>query len=356
MFVNRLRVGMPLQTDPTVIYGLGAAFDGNLRKRDLQADTPYNTYTRAGLPPTPIAMPGKPSLLAAVRPEATKALYFVVARRRQQPVQRNPRRAQSRGQSLPAQDSRSRCPAASSPSKASTAPASRPTSRPSPSACVRGGNEVVCTREPGGTELAEQLRDLVLHTPMDALTEALLVFAARRDHLAARDRARAGARRTVLCDRFTDATFAYQGGGRGFDRDVLAQLETWVQEGLQPDLTLWFDLDPDDRARRAPAGRARADRFEAEDLDFFERVRAGYAGAHAGRIRSASCASTPLRIAGAVRPQIDRRAGGARMVGRRRRAAAAVARRAAARSARGASVRTRCCCTVRRASASSSWR
>ena len=77
VFVNRLRVGMPLQTDPTVIYGLGTAFDGNLRKRDLLADGPYNTYLRAGLPPTPIAMPGKAALLAAVRPEATKALYFV---------------------------------------------------------------------------------------------------------------------------------------------------------------------------------------------------------------------------------------------------------------------------------------
>jgi len=77
VFVNRLRVGMPLQTDPSVIYGLGAAFDGNLRKRDLQTDTPYNTYMRPGLPPTPIAMPGKLSLLAAVRPEPTKALYFV---------------------------------------------------------------------------------------------------------------------------------------------------------------------------------------------------------------------------------------------------------------------------------------
>ncbi len=77
VFVNRLRIGMPLQTDPSVIYGLGSAFDGNLRKRDLQTDTPHNTYTRAGLPPTPIAMPGRQSLLAAVRPEPTKALYFV---------------------------------------------------------------------------------------------------------------------------------------------------------------------------------------------------------------------------------------------------------------------------------------
>ena len=77
VFINRLRIGMPLQTDPTVIYGLGAAFDGNLRKRDLQSDTPYNTYTRNGLPPTPISMPGKASLLAAVRPEPSRALYFV---------------------------------------------------------------------------------------------------------------------------------------------------------------------------------------------------------------------------------------------------------------------------------------
>ena len=77
VFINRLRVGMLLQTDPTVIYGLGEKFDGNLRRRDLQADTPWNTYTRAGLPPTPIAMPGKAALMAAVQPEATRALYFV---------------------------------------------------------------------------------------------------------------------------------------------------------------------------------------------------------------------------------------------------------------------------------------
>ena len=77
VFSNRLRIGIPLQTDPTVIYGLGLQFDGNLRKRDLQADTPYNTYTRLGLPPTPIAMPGKAALLAAVQPAPTKALYFV---------------------------------------------------------------------------------------------------------------------------------------------------------------------------------------------------------------------------------------------------------------------------------------
>ena len=77
VFSNRLRIGMPLQTDPTVIYGLGDQFDGNLRKRDLQSDTPFNTYTRRGLPPTPIAMPGWASLRAAVQPAPTPALYFV---------------------------------------------------------------------------------------------------------------------------------------------------------------------------------------------------------------------------------------------------------------------------------------
>jgi len=77
VFINRLRIGMLLQTDPTVIYGLGETFDGNLRKRDLQTDTPFNTYTRGGLPPTPIAMPGKASLLAALHPAQSRALYFV---------------------------------------------------------------------------------------------------------------------------------------------------------------------------------------------------------------------------------------------------------------------------------------
>jgi UPF0755 protein len=77
VFANRLRIGMPLQTDPTVIYGLGETFDGNLRKRDLQQDTPWNTYTRTGLPPTPIAMPGHAALRASVRPQSTRSLYFV---------------------------------------------------------------------------------------------------------------------------------------------------------------------------------------------------------------------------------------------------------------------------------------
>jgi dTMP kinase len=138
------------------------------------------------------------------------------------------------------------------------------------------GHEVVVTREPGGTALAEQLRTLILHQPMDALTEALLVFAARRDHLQRVIEPALVRGATVLCDRFTDATFAYQGGGRGFDLAQLDQLERWVQQGRRPDLTLWFDLDPSTAAARRAAVRT-PDRFEGEDLAFFDRVRAGYA-------------------------------------------------------------------------------
>lgn len=146
---------------------------------------------------------------------------------------------------------------------------------------LRGrGHDVLVTREPGGTPVAESLREMVLHQPMDALTEALLVFAARRDHLVRQIEPALAAGRTVLCDRFTDATFAYQGGGRGFDRAVLAQLEAWVQQGRQPDLTLWFDLPASTAAERRGAVRA-PDRFEAQDEAFFERVRAAYATRHA---------------------------------------------------------------------------
>ena len=143
-------------------------------------------------------------------------------------------------------------------------------------AMLRGqGERVVCTREPGGTELAERLRELVLGEPMGSVTETLLVFAARRDHVE-RVIAPALARgETVLCDRFSDATFAYQGHGRGQSLEMLATLETWVHDGLQPDLTLWFDIDPRLAAERRAQARP-ADRFEAEDSAFFERVRAGY--------------------------------------------------------------------------------
>ena len=154
------------------------------------------------------------------------------------------------------------------------------------------GREVTRTREPGGTPLAETLRSLILEQPMDALTESLLVFAARRDHIVQVIEPALARGDVVLCDRFTDATFAYQGGGRGFDVEVLSTLERWVQGGqrsgssdlLQPDLTLWFDLEPEVAAARLADARL-PDRFEAQPVDFFRRVRAGYAQRAAGDAR-----------------------------------------------------------------------
>ena len=161
------------------------------------------------------------------------------------------------------------------------------------------GHEVVLTREPGGTPLAERLRALVLAEPMDTLTELLLVFAARRDHLVREILPALARGATVLCDRFTDASFAYQGAGRGMDLERIARLAQWVQEGREPDLTLWFDLPPAVAAQRRAAARA-PDRFEQQDEAFFQRVRAGYAAradADAGRfVRiDADAAPEPVR-------------------------------------------------------------
>lgn len=142
------------------------------------------------------------------------------------------------------------------------------------------GRTVVMTREPGGTPLAEKLRALALNEPMDALTEALLMFAARREHLLQVIEPALARGDAVLCDRFTDATFAYQGGGRGFDWSVLAQLERWVQHTpaatlRQPDLTLLFELPPEVAAQRL-AGARIPDKFESQPLEFFRQVAAGY--------------------------------------------------------------------------------
>ena len=143
------------------------------------------------------------------------------------------------------------------------------------------GHVVTLTREPGGTPLAERLRQMVLNDPMDAMTEALLVFAARRDHLQKVILPALARSEVLLCDRFTDATFAYQGGGRGFDFNILKTLEAWVQAAdnqslLQPDLTVWFDLNPIEAAKRLASARV-PDKFEAQPVEFFRRVAQGYA-------------------------------------------------------------------------------
>lgn len=163
------------------------------------------------------------------------------------------------------------------------------------------GRAVTLTREPGGTPLAEKLRAMVLGDAMDPLTEALLIFAARRDHLVNVIAPALVRGDVVLCDRFTDATFAYQGGGRGFDLDLLSTLEQWVQsdEGLlgdpagnspmkpevetviEPHLTVWFDLPPEAAAARL-AGARLPDKFESQPLEFFRKVAQGYADRQRG--------------------------------------------------------------------------
>ncbi len=143
------------------------------------------------------------------------------------------------------------------------------------------GRRVTVTREPGGTALAEKLRAMVLNDAMDSLTESLLIFAARRDHLQRVIEPALARGDVVISDRFTDATFAYQGGGRGFDHAVLSQLEQWVQQRddgrlRQPDLTFWFDLSPEIAAERLADARL-PDRFESQPVAFFSAVAQGYA-------------------------------------------------------------------------------
>ena len=143
------------------------------------------------------------------------------------------------------------------------------------------GHVVTLTREPGGTPLAEKFRELALHEVMDPLTEALIMFAARREHLIHVIEPALARGEVVLCDRFTDATFAYQGGGRGFDWNVLKTLEQMVQNVpasalRQPDLTIWFDLPPAVAAARLSTARV-PDKFESQPQSFFQAVRDAYA-------------------------------------------------------------------------------
>lgn len=137
------------------------------------------------------------------------------------------------------------------------------------------GREVIVTREPGGTPLGESLRELLLHRDMDADTELLLMFAARQEHLARLIRPALARGAWVVSDRFTDASYAYQCGGRGISVERIAALEAWVQRGFQPDLTLLFDVPADVAEARRSVARV-ADRFEREADSFFNRVRTAY--------------------------------------------------------------------------------
>jgi dTMP kinase len=159
------------------------------------------------------------------------------------------------------------------------------------------GRTVVSTREPGGTPLGEKLRDLLLHETMHLETEALLMFASRREHVAQVIEPALAAGSWVLSDRFTDASFAYQGGGRGLDRSKLDALEGWVHPGLQPDLTLLFDV-PLAVARARLNSTRTLDRFEQEEAGFFERTRGEY-------LRRAAAAPDRIVVIDSTRPVDD---------------------------------------------------
>jgi dTMP kinase len=160
------------------------------------------------------------------------------------------------------------------------------------------GRTLIQTREPGGTPLGEKLRALLLVDSMHLETEALLMFAARREHIAQVIEPALSRGDWVVCDRFTDASFAYQGGGRGLAREKIATLEDWVQKGLQPDLTLLFDLSTDVARSRVTGMGRDLDRFEREQVEFFERVRNEYLVRAAG-------SNGRIRVVDASRPLID---------------------------------------------------
>ncbi len=140
------------------------------------------------------------------------------------------------------------------------------------------GREYILTREPGGTKTGEKIRAILLDNNNNSLsddTELLLMFAARAQHIQQIIKPALKENKVVICDRFTDASYAYQGGGRGINLERIKTLEDWVQQGLQPDLTILFDLDVEIGLRRA-GKRSEADRFEQEQKEFFERVRQCY--------------------------------------------------------------------------------
>ena len=176
--------------------------------------------------------------------------------------------------------------------------------------CEGKGLVTTVTREPGGTPAAEQIRELILGTPGDGLSdsaELLLMFAARADHLDTLIRPALERGDTVICDRFTDATFAYQGGGRGLDTGLIGSLEELVQRGLRPDLTILLDVSLEVSAERI-AGRDFQDRFEAEQRGFFQNVRDAYlerAAAEPRRIKIVDASQPLAQVQAAIATQLD---------------------------------------------------
>lgn len=281
VFINRLRIGMRLQTDPTVIYGMGAGYNGKLTRKDLETPTAYNTYVINGMPPGPIAAPGEASLNAAAHPAKTPYLYFVADGKGGHTFNTN-----LIGHNRSVQDylkvlkekMRSNYIVIEG-----LEGAGKTTARNLVVETLKqlGISDMVFTREPGGTILAEKLRSLVLDIQstgdevINDKAEVLMFYAARVQLVETVIKPALARGQWVIGDRHDLSTQAYQGGGRGIDQTMLATLRDAVLGDFRPNLTLYLDVTPEVGLKRARA-RGELDRIEQESLDFFNRTRARY--------------------------------------------------------------------------------
>lgn len=281
VFINRLRIGMRLQTDPTVIYGMGAGYTGKLTRKDLETPTAYNTYTISGLPPGPIAVPGEASLKAAAHPAKTPYLYFVADGKGGHTFTTNlvsHNRAVQDYLKVLKEKMRSNYIVIEGLEGAGKTTARQLVVETLQSA---GIHDMVFTREPGGTILAEKLRSLVLDIQstgdevINDKAEVLMFYAARAQLVETVIKPALARGQWVIGDRHDLSTQAYQGGGRGIDRTMLATLRDAVLGDFRPNLTLYLDVTPEVGLQRARA-RGELDRIEQESMNFFNRTRARY--------------------------------------------------------------------------------
>lgn len=281
VFINRLRIGMRLQTDPTVIYGMGEGYTGKLTRKDLETPTAYNTYTISGLPPGPIAVPGEASLKAAAHPAKTPYLYFVADGKGGHTFTTNlvsHNRAVQDYLKVLRKKMRSNYIVIEGLEGAGKTTARQLVVETLQSA---GIHDMVFTREPGGTILAEKLRSLVLDIQstgdevINDKAEVLMFYAARVQLVETVIKPALARGQWVIGDRHDLSTQAYQGGGRGIDRTMLATLRDAVLGDFRPNLTLYLDVTPEVGLQRARA-RGELDRIEQESMNFFNRTRARY--------------------------------------------------------------------------------